>query len=127
MQTAVIKKNLTANSITSGATWAADRIEMLLGQDYLKLQEKGTENGCSGLNDRGKGVADGEAHSGTVPEYHVYWNVANDCSLWTIKDAATEDQEQKPKHIRVIVTVDRFIGERELAVYEYIKQNVKNN
>jgi len=126
MQTAVIKKNLTANSITTGATWATDRVEMLLGQDYEQFVDIDSD-GCGGLNDKDSTKADGNDASGTIPNYNIYWNVAKDCNMATISDAPTEDQEQKPKHIRVIVTVDRMVGERELAVFDYIKQNINNN
>jgi prepilin-type N-terminal cleavage/methylation domain-containing protein len=132
MQSAVIKKNLTANSITSGATWATDRIELLLGQDYIQLKD--TDNdGCNGLNDRkpasagNPARADGDDSSGTVPLYKMYWNVAKNCSMNSILDVTPERDEQKPKHIRVIVTVDRGLGEHELAVFNYIKQNAKKN
>lgn len=132
MQTAVIKKNLAANSITTGATWATDRVEMLLGQDYEQFVDIDDDR-CAGLDDRqpasagNPARADGNDASGTIPNYNIYWNVASNCNMATIPDAPTEDQEQKPKHIRVIVTVDRLIGERELAVFDYIKQNVDNN
>jgi prepilin-type N-terminal cleavage/methylation domain-containing protein len=132
MQSAVITKNLAANTITSGATWAADQVELLLGQDYIKLQD--TDNdGCAGLNDRIPPVAGSTAGadfpprvSGAVPPiYRIYWNVANTCSMNTIRNATNPQEEQKPKHIRVIVTVDKGAGEQEAAVYDYIKQNTK--
>ncbi len=133
MQTAVIKKNLSANTITTGATWAADRIELLLGQDYESLNDT-DKDGCDGLNDRlpasagSPARADGDAASGAVPPvYRMYWNVAVGCSMKAIPTPANPKEEQKPKHIRVIITVDRLLGEREVAVYDYIKQNAKNN
>ncbi len=133
MQTAVIKKNLSANTITTGATWAADRIEQLLGQDYEALNDT-NKDGCDGLDDRqpvsagSPNSSDYDDNSGTVPPvYRMYWNVAVGCSMSSIPTPTNAKEEQKPKHIRVIVTVDRLIGEKEVAVYDYIKQNAKEN
>ena len=115
--------------ITSGATWTTDRLEMLLGQDYVNLVDR-TKDGCDGMNDRTDTDADGSDSSGTVPEYKMYWNVAKDCLMIRqgtsgVPDSINEREEQKPKYIRVIVTVDRGAGEQDAAVFNYIKQNVK--
>lgn len=129
MQTAVITKNLAANTITTGATWAADRIELLLGRDYSDLRDTDSD-GCAGLNDRTDATDDSSQSlsSGTVPPvYKMYWNVAVGCSMSSIPTPKNPKEEQKPKHIRVIVTVQRLAGEQEVAVYDYIKQNAKNN
>ncbi|MGX9728498.1 MAG: type IV pilus modification PilV family protein [Candidatus Electronema sp. VV] len=133
MQTAVITKNLAANTITTGATWAADRIELLLGRNYSDLGDIDSD-GCAGLNDRrpasagGTVRSDGDDSSGTVPPvYRMYWNVAVGCSMSSIPTPKNPKEEQKPKHIRVIVTVQRLAGEQEVAIYDYIKQNAKTN
>ena len=142
MQSAVISKNLSANTITSGATWATDQIELLLGQDYINLEDK-NKDGCAGINnsplqtDPNKQKPDSDPNSltsGTTPPiYRIYWNVAKNCFMTRqnatappgIPDAINEREEQKPKLIRVIVTVNRGLGEQEMAVFNYIKQNVK--
>lgn len=133
MQTAAIKENLSANTITTGATWAADRVERLLGQSYTSLADT-DKDGCSGLNDRAN-AADGNDTSGTVqPVYHIYWNVAKNCTLIKtsgssagISDAAAEKDEQKPKHLRIIVTKESGSGQEvEAGVFSYIKQNARN-
>lgn len=129
MQTAAIKENLAANTITTGATWAADRIEWLLGQDYSNLVDKtGATAGCGGLDARTIATADGYDNSGTVqPIYHIYWNVANNCTMSTIPNATAVKQEQKPKHLRIIVTKSISSGEIEVARFNYIKQNTKKD
>ncbi len=141
MQSAVISKNLSANTITSGATWATDQIELLLGQDYINLEDK-NKDGCAGINnsplqtDPNKQKPDSypSRTSGTThPIYTIHWNVAKNCFMTRqnatappgIPDAINEREEQKPKLIRVIVTVNRGLGEQEMAVFNYIKQNVK--
>lgn len=136
MQTAVIRKNLTANNITNGATWAADQVERIISLNYNYFQEGGTPNGCSGLNDWKSINADNEAietlTSGTTePIYNIYWNVAKDCVLSDIPEpenkVADESNEQRPKYLRVIVTRANSNGaETEVAVYNYIKQNSRN-
>ncbi|WP_417916049.1 type IV pilus modification PilV family protein [Candidatus Electronema sp. JC] len=131
MQTAVIKKNLAANTITTGATRSADGIERLLGRDYDELDDTNND-GCAGLNNRTKDTDDNPAAdpviSGTDhPVYRMYWNVAVGCSMNTIPKANSVKEEQKPKHIRVIITVERLIGEKEVAVYDYIKQNSRED
>ncbi|WP_417913955.1 type IV pilus modification PilV family protein [Candidatus Electronema sp. JM] len=133
MQSAVITKNLSANTITSGATWATDQIELLLGQDYINLEDK-NKDGCAGINnsplqtDTNKQKPDSypSLTSGTTPPvYTIHWNVARNCFMTAIPDAINEREEQKPKLIRVIVTVNRGLGEQEIATFNYIKQNVK--
>lgn len=132
MQTAVIKKNLSASTITTGATWAADRIEQLLGRDYETLNDT-NKDGCAGLNNRTKTTDDNPDTADPVisgpepPVYRMYWNVAIGCSMSSIPTPKNAKEEQKPKHVRVIITVDRLIGEKEVAVYDYIKQNAKEN
>lgn len=132
MQTAVIKKNLTANNITNGATWAADQVEQIISMNYNQLNdEDGTNNGCKGLNDRPLlSVSDGFIPNpgGTQPIYNVYWNVAQDCVMSNLPIGSEEDgSEYRPKYLRIIVTRQNGNGtETEVAVFNYIKQNSRN-
>jgi hypothetical protein len=132
MQTSAIKHNLTANSISSGATWASDRVEWLISLDYNHAElEDDDGDGCSGLDDHVSGTgtnddADGNMTlSSSSPVYNVYWNTAQDCSLTDIPvSGVPQDEVQRPKHLRVIVTSDNGSGEQVSAVFNYIKQNV---
>ncbi|MGR0480904.1 MAG: type IV pilus modification PilV family protein [Candidatus Electronema sp. V4] len=132
MQTSAIKNNLTANRITIGSTWAMNQVEQLLGLDYTdpKLSLTGL---CSSLSKWNNLPADNKiadpSGSGIPPKYTVYWAVANDCTLTDIDKADTEKNEQKPKHLRITVTVDRrgSGGEQEVAIFNYIKQNAKDS
>ncbi|MDU9048038.1 MAG: prepilin-type N-terminal cleavage/methylation domain-containing protein [Candidatus Electrothrix sp. Rat3] len=129
MQTSAIKENLTANSVTSGSAWAMDQVEQLLNQDYENLPDTdGDGNNCGGLDDWG-GAADGRKVSGTVePIYNIYWNIARGCSLTNVTfiSGTPENEIYSPKHLRIIVTRNNGGGggEREFAVFNYIKQNV---
>jgi prepilin-type N-terminal cleavage/methylation domain-containing protein len=127
MQAAAIKENLAANAITTGSAWAMDRVEQLLSLDYdnsALLDGAGTTSGCGGLGDWPD--ADGVSLGTTVPVYNVYWNVAKDCTLTNIPNDSTtpENQIYRPKHLRIIVTSNNGSGEKEAAVFNYIKQNV---
>lgn len=136
MQTAAIKENLAANSITTGSAWAMDKVEQLLSLDYddpALLDGAGTTSGCAGLDDgpdrpgKPDTLADGSDTSGTTePIYNIYWNVAKDCTLTDIPNDSTtpENQIYRPKHLRIIVTSNNGSGEKEAAVFNYIKQNV---
>ncbi|MCW5206256.1 prepilin-type N-terminal cleavage/methylation domain-containing protein [Desulfobulbus sp. F5] len=130
MQAAAIKNNFVANRITIGSTWAMNQVEQLLGLDYTdpKMNVTGT---CSSLSDWSSLAADNKkadpSGSGIPPIYTVYWSVARDCTLTDIKDAP-EKNEQKPKHLRITVTVDKIGGsEQEVAIFNYIKQNAKDS
>ncbi|WP_446009230.1 type IV pilus modification PilV family protein [Candidatus Electrothrix sp.] len=125
MQTAAIKENLAANAITIGSTWATDRVERLLAMDYsdpglaltvgtcADLPESYTDTGWSAdspvLQDSG---------STGGPEYRVYWAVANDCTLTDLPVA------QRPKYLRVIVTREVGTGQEDVAILNYIVQNI---
>jgi prepilin-type N-terminal cleavage/methylation domain-containing protein len=126
MQTAVIKQNLAANTITTGATWATNQVEQIIGFPYLD-PNLNTVVDCEDLDDRAAAYT---ATSGPVePIYTIYWNVAQDCTMIDIPDApaAQPENEQKPKHIRIIVTrINDNGNEVEAAVFNYIKQNVRD-
>jgi len=134
MQTAVIKKNLTANNITSGATWAADQVERIISLNYNYFTDGGgSKLGCEGLNDWP--LADSipietiPLTSGdTEPIYNIYWNVAQDCVMSDLQaGSATAGTEYRPKYLRIIVTRANGNGaETEVAVFNYIKQNSRN-
>ncbi|XOF32945.1 MAG: prepilin-type N-terminal cleavage/methylation domain-containing protein [Candidatus Electrothrix sp. YB6] len=130
MQSAAIKENLSANAITSGSIWAADRVERLLGLEYETLNETHT---CADLPKSYEDLSfpyDTSENNGVgmVPCYTVYWAIANDCLLENVPE------DQKPKYIKVIVTKSskecpaQGTGtEEDIAVYDYIKQNTKND
>jgi prepilin-type N-terminal cleavage/methylation domain-containing protein len=131
MQSAAIKENLSANAITSGSIWAADRVERLLGLEYTHA-DLAVTGACTDLpesaGDLAGWPADKQDNNNAVPLYTVYWAVAKDCLLTDIPDAGSEQEEQKPKYIRVIVTKTTGGGEEvEMAVFDYIKQNTKND
>jgi prepilin-type N-terminal cleavage/methylation domain-containing protein len=124
MQTAVIKKNLSANTITTGATWASDQVERLIGLSYTHEFLKVTGDGsCNVLSDwqswQNKVSREGGVNE---PTYTVWWAVSNRCSLSTLPNSAP-NQEQKPKHLRIVVTKNVNGQEVETAVFNYIKQN----
>lgn len=141
MQLAATKENITANRISTGSTWAVDRIEQLLALSYEDLVEPvdadscnpGANNvdGCVGVGDTGEltGFIARADHCDrlTDPLYNVYWNVATGCTLATIPDAASEAEEQKPKHLKIVVTKLTGNGAEEkiYAEFSYIKQNVR--
>ncbi|RWX42939.1 prepilin-type N-terminal cleavage/methylation domain-containing protein [Candidatus Electrothrix aarhusensis] len=141
MQLAATKENITANRISTGSTWAVDKIEELLALGYEDLIEPsnanscnpGTSNvdGCGGVGETGE-VMDFIAKADycdkrTDPLYNVYWNVATGCTLSEIPNAASETEEQKPKHLKIVVTKLTGNGTEEkiYAEFSYIKQNVR--
>lgn len=131
MQTAAIKENLAANAITIGPTWATDRVERLLAMDYSDDGLDKTVDTCADLpgtfTDTGwspDSPVSQESSSTGGPEYKVYWAVADDCLLTGIPDNSDPDQEQKPKYLRIIVTRDPGTGEEEVAILNYIIQNI---
>ncbi len=122
MLIAAIGKNVTANRITTASNWSQDKVEEVIGTRHVDLVEGATtKNGCAGLGDWPNS-------DGSIPEenqYTIYWNVAGDCTLTEVPDAKDAVQEQKPKHVRVIVT-QKILGiEKEFAVFNYIKQNTQ--
>lgn len=121
MQTTAIRGNATANSLTIASNWARDRVEKLLAKDYTDPEladGNGTTDGCAGLDDWPN--SDGMDNDDAI--YKIYWNVANDCTMTDIPSAAKPEEEQKPKHIRVIVTREN-LGIQKTLVFNYIKQN----
>jgi len=94
MQTVGIKGNVSANRVTAKSTWAADRIEQLLGLDYADAaladtdldgtnQDTIDENGLDddggnfGLDDATQTTADNFVVS-PDGQYTIFWNVAVD-------------------------------------------------
>ncbi len=129
MQTTAIKGNAVAISLTTAANLGQDRIELVMAQPYTDalLQDgAGATNGCAGLDDRPGGgtgnTSDNSFVSPSYPNYTVYWNVANDCSLPNIPDASAAVDEQKPKHVRFFV-VRSDLGIQKTISFNYIKQN----
>ncbi|MCI5136460.1 MAG: prepilin-type N-terminal cleavage/methylation domain-containing protein, partial [Candidatus Electrothrix sp. AW2] len=86
MQTAAIKENLAANSISTSSTWAADRVEALLSLKYTD-DDLAVTGACSALPDSAADVANWPAdktqiiNNGNHVGYTVYWAVAKDCTL----------------------------------------------
>ena len=113
-----IKGNATALTVTTAANWAQDRVEDLLAKDYMDTDLTDTNgDGCLGLS-----AYPGADHSDNDDSYTIYWNVANNCTLTDLPDASNPDEEQKPKHVRVIVTRKGW-GANKKVVLNYIKQN----
>ena len=123
MQMASARENVIANKTTTASTWAVDRVEQLLALDYTDplLSETGVENGCAGFSD----MPNSDHVDSMDPLYVVYWNVAYDCTLIDIPDATVVEEEQKPKHLKIIVTRKTAVGEERLAEFTYIKQNIR--
>ncbi len=73
-----IKGNATAITVTTAASWAQDRVEVLLGKDYDDSDLDDTDgDGCGGLGDYPtSAVADHMDNDDA--NYTIYWNVAND-------------------------------------------------
>lgn len=117
MQTTAIRGNATANSLTVASNWARDRVEKVMAQKYTDLQDI-NDNGCAGLDD----WPNSDYQDVGDDIYKVYWNVANDCTLTDIFDAVVAEDEQKPKHLRIIVTREN-LGIQKALVFNYIKQN----
>ncbi len=134
MQTAAIKGNLAANNITTGSTWAAEQVEQLISLKYTDLPAHPAGR-CAELvsvdptDPNNTIAADGTDDSGPeLPIYKIYWYVAQDCTLTEVPLAGVvKDEVQRPKHLRVIVTTDKGNGEKLLADFNYIKQNVTNS
>jgi len=135
MQSAAITENLAANKITTGSAWASDQVERLISLDYNDpILSDDDGDGCNGLNDQisgngtdadADGFIDGRNNASSPPYYNIYWNVAQDCTLTGIPMVGVPPQDvQRPKYLRIIVTVDRGSGEEQTAVFNYIKQNV---
>lgn len=119
MQTTAIMGNATANSLTTASNWARDRAERLLAKEYNDPDLTDVNgNGCAGLDDWPN--SDYKDNDDAI--YKVYWNVANDCTLTDILDATVTAEEQKPKHLRIIITREN-LGIQKTLVFNYIKQN----
>jgi prepilin-type N-terminal cleavage/methylation domain-containing protein len=114
MQTTAIRGNATANALTTSTNWGRDQVEQLLAQDYDDLTDgAGDTDGCAGLGD----WPGSDGSDLTDPNYQIYWNVANDCTLKNIVDT-----DIIPKHVRVIVVRNNMGIQKEIE-FNYIKQN----
>jgi prepilin-type N-terminal cleavage/methylation domain-containing protein len=152
MQTAVIKQNLSANTITAGSTWATDQVEMLLGLPYLHPSFDVLVEDCTVFDDNELAIAtardnDKETDYHYVlqsrdifdapPFYTIYWNVSQSCIMNTIPNANAARDEQKPKYIQIIVQKEarnapgavehQHGGDHVVAVFNYIKQNKRQD
>lgn len=85
MQVTGIKGNATANRITTGSSFSADRIEKLFALDWTHadLADDKAPNGTAGLNATGAS-ADGSAVT-SDGLYTIYWNVADNTPMPDIK------------------------------------------
>lgn len=117
MQTTAIRGNAAANSLTTASNWARDRVEKVMAVKYSDLEDS-NGNGCAGLDDWPN--SDYKDNDDAI--YKLYWNVANDCTLVDIPSAAVAVEEQKPKHVRIIVTREN-LGIQNRVVFNYVKQN----
>jgi len=99
MQTVSVRGNFSANRITTAATWATDRAEVLFNLEYddpLLLDDGGgAADGIAGLDNGLLPATAPNADGSEVSpdgQYTVYWNVAEDVPMENLKT------------IRVIVT-----------------------
>jgi len=131
MQITAIQGNATAQRLTTGSTWAADRVERLTSLDYNDpLLTDSNNNGVAGLDDTQAGgvvqadrlftqdaagndvvTASGAAVPAIAMPYSVYWNVA--------VNAPTPNT----RTIR-IVTVWNDRGQNKTTVMDYVKPNI---
>lgn len=74
MQTAGIKGNTTANTITAATIYGTDQLEQIYAMDYDDLLDTPPGNGAAGLDDvvGSDGAAIGVSPDGS---YSVFWNV----------------------------------------------------
>lgn len=88
MQIVSVRGNNTANRLTTAATWATDRAEVLFNQEYdapdLLDDGGGAADGLGGLNDATAATADGNDVS-PDGEYTIFWNVAEDEPMPNLK------------------------------------------
>ena len=88
MQTVSVRGNFTANRLTTAATWATDRAEVLFNLEYdddeLLDDGGGAADGLAGLNDATAATADGNDIS-KDGEYTIYWNIAEDVPMPNLK------------------------------------------
>lgn len=111
MQGTGVKGNATANTITTGATFASDRIEQIFAMDYDDLTD-GDGDGAGGLDDAT--VADADGNDTSNAPYNVFWNVLEDYPM------------PLTKTIRVIVTrLER--GQTKTVSYNYVKASIIDN
>jgi len=86
MQGNSIRGNAFASSVSSGTTWASDRMEKLIAAAYDDYDDPDLDDsdgdGFNGLNDTGfdnDDATQGDAdHRETQGNYTVYWNIAAD-------------------------------------------------
>lgn len=128
MQSAAIKENLAANSITTGSSWASSRVEELIAKSYGDTEISGTYTDCSVFSspDWWKSFSSEKypGESANQPDYFVYWAVARDCTLVEKDGIGLKDSsEYRPKHLYIVVTRDSGNGEEVTAEFSYIKQN----
>lgn len=125
MQTMGIKGNTTANHISTGSTWAADRLELLMalpyddddlndtdldGTDQDVVDKNGLDDngGNFGLEDATPATAD---HSATSPDniYTIYWNVAVDVPFTNTKTVHVIVQQLNRADIEFEYIKDRVL------------------
>jgi prepilin-type N-terminal cleavage/methylation domain-containing protein len=92
MQTVSVRGNFTANRLTTAATWATDRAEVLFNLEYdddeLLDDGGGAADGLAGLDDADPtSPATTPDGSDLSPdgEYTIYWNVAEDEPMPNLK------------------------------------------
>lgn len=80
MQSTVVRGNASANTVTSAATLASDRIEQILALDYDDDLLKDTNNdGLTGLNYTDETASTTADQTDTSDsDYTLFWNVAED-------------------------------------------------
>lgn len=133
MQSAAIKENLAANSITTGSSWASSRVEELIALNYDDPDISGPYKPCADFSssnwwqattDPAIGTDEYLGKTGNQADYFVYWAIARDCTLVEKDGIGLKDSsEYRPKHLYIVVTRDSGNGEEVTAEFSYIKQN----
>lgn len=114
MQIVSIRGNHTANRLTTAATWATTRAEILFNLDYddpLLLDDGPGGAGLAGLDDATAATADGSDIS-PDGEYMIYWNVAEDepmDNLKTIRVIITRNDLGTPKTLTLNHMKSKFM------------------
>jgi len=86
MQVGAVKGNSSAGNLTEASAIGQDRLEDLLGLDYMDANLDDDDlDGTAGLNDATAGTADGtDTYTSTTGvNYNIFWNIAVDPPTFT--------------------------------------------
>lgn len=146
MQSAAIKENIAANSITTGSLWASSRVEELIALNYDDAEVSAVDKPYKPCDDFSSADWWQDSPLDVFPDeypgetsnqanYFVYWAVSRDCTLVEEDGIGLEDSsEYRPKHLYIVVTRHNGNGpngedpenQEVIAEFSYIKQNQNN-